>query len=356
MLNKLEIDHFRGIKHCSLDNIAPVTLLSGKNNAGKSTILEAIYFLTEHCSPEVFGDLNAIRGVQTGNNTTDVWKSIFYNLDPSVSIVMNGKSDSENYLFKVEKDDSYVVGDVSGISPEVRSAFRESSRSTYTLKFSFEENDYKENGHYISGNGILRQVITNLEDNEIKPVVKSIRLINNFFFRNDSHIPDLLSNAIQEGRKSEIVETLRIIDPDITDIELLSQSGLPQIYLRKGAHLIPASLAGDGVNKLLFFIISIMNLKDGILLIDEIDTGFHYSVFRNVWDVINKLSKAYHCQVIATTHSYECIRAFAQSDSNIDKEYGCYYRLERKKDDEVRAIEFDRNQLKTAVESSLEIR
>ena len=43
------------------------------------------------------------------------------------------------------------------------------------------------------------------------------------------------------------------------------------------------------------------------ILIDEIETGFHYSMFDKLWEVIATTAKKNNCQIIATTHIYECM-------------------------------------------------
>lgn len=42
-LRSIEIENFRGIKYCKLDNLTDINIFIGKNVSGKSTILESIY-------------------------------------------------------------------------------------------------------------------------------------------------------------------------------------------------------------------------------------------------------------------------------------------------------------------------
>ena len=50
--------------------------------------------------------------------------------------------------------------------------------------------------------------------------------------------------------------------------------------------LLPIPLMGEGLRRLLSLLLAIANLKDGIVLIDEIENGFHYSVHKKVWQAI----------------------------------------------------------------------
>lgn len=54
-------------------------------------------------------------------------------------------------------------------------------------------------------------------------------------------------------------------------------------------------------------ILAIFTAKNGIVLVDEIDHGLHHSVHEGVWRTIYEAAKILNVQVIATTHSLECI-------------------------------------------------
>ena len=45
----------------------------------------------------------------------------------------------------------------------------------------------------------------------------------------------------------------------------------------------------------------------GLIFIDEIENGIHYSVQKDVWNAIGKLARDLDIQVFATTHSLEMI-------------------------------------------------
>jgi AAA15 family ATPase/GTPase len=51
--------------------------------------------------------------------------------------------------------------------------------------------------------------------------------------------------------------------------------------------------------------------QGGVLLIDDIDTGLHYTVMERMWKLIFEASKQLNVQVFATTHSRDCIDALA---------------------------------------------
>jgi len=126
--------------------------------------------------------------------------------------------------------------------------------------------------------------------------------------------------------------------------------------LKGDSNVIPLKSMGDGINRILTIILALVNSDNGYLLIDEFENGLHYSVQEKLWEIIFKLSKSLNVQVFATTHSEDCIRAFESvlnTDQNIDK--GKLLRLDNVKGS-IKQIEFSAGELKTAMESGIEIR
>ncbi len=120
--------------------------------------------------------------------------------------------------------------------------------------------------------------------------------------------------------------------------------------------LLPLPMMGEGMVRLLSFILRIANAPDGVVLIDEIENGLHYSILPKLWSVIGKMAKKYNTQVFATTHSLECIKAAHQAFSNEDTYDFRVHRLQFSKDGEVDAVTHDRDDLEAAFEIGIEVR
>ncbi len=102
-------------------------------------------------------------------------------------------------------------------------------------------------------------------------------------------------------------------------------------------------------------LLRIANASGGIVLIDEIENGLHHSILKNFWQVIGRAAKVFNTQVIATTHSYECIReahyAFSQSQ---DYDF-LLHRLDRI-NNRVEAVAYDQEALEAALKAEFEVR
>jgi len=56
MYTKLELSNFRGFKELVID-LKPITLIAGKYNTGKTSILESIFLFHDYSNPEVLKNL-----------------------------------------------------------------------------------------------------------------------------------------------------------------------------------------------------------------------------------------------------------------------------------------------------------
>ena len=112
---------------------------------------------------------------------------------------------------------------------------------------------------------------------------------------------------------------------------------------------------GDGINHLLSIILALVNVENGILLIDEFETGLHYTAQRKLWEIIFTLSQKLNIQVFATTHSLDTIRTFQQVLNETNPKEGQLIRLQNK-NGEIVHIDFDAEELAIANDNDIDVR
>lgn len=357
ILNNLNIKNFRGIQNLSIEDMRRLVLLSGNNNVGKSSVLEAVFFMMDHLSPDSFNRMNNFRGFNTPTNGVSLWEPLFYQMNPQNAIMIQATRGEDTLTISYEKDESYIPALNGGIPKDVAGSFQSSAKRDYTLRFEFHiegSTDYSEIGHYsTSENGTLREIV---DDNNNKQLMQPTytSFVNNSFIRGDRAILDRMGKAEINGEKEKLIGFLQRIDPSVSDIVTLSINGISQLYINTNKKLLPIQFSGDGINKLLYIILSIMDAKDGILLIDEIDTGFHYSMYKDLWKMISDVSRDYNCQVIATTHSYENIMGAVEGVKDFPEDFS-YYRLGYGKDG-LKSFRSSYDLLKSALRSDMEVR
>jgi hypothetical protein len=94
-----------------------------------------------------------------------------------------------------------------------------------------------------------------------------------------------------------------------------------------------------------------------MLLIDEAEMGIHYSLHAELWRFIFKAAKMLDVQVFATTHSWDCVKGFAEALKDAGPEDGLMIRLEKVEGQAgTGAVIIDRDDLPTVVRESIEVR
>jgi len=123
---------------------------------------------------------------------------------------------------------------------------------------------------------------------------------------------------------------------------------------------IPLSSMGDGMLRVLQLLLAMYPAKGGYFLVDEFENGLHYSVQEGLWKLLFDLAIRMDIQVFATTHSSDCIAAFANvARARIDSN-GCLFRLKRIDDQEIGdriiATAFSEDQLVLAQDAQVDLR
>ena len=360
MIRKLSIENFRGFQHIDMNDLTRVALVSGRNNIGKSSLLEGLFLMMDHAAADSFGKLSSFRNSLVTGSTT-LWGPLFLNMDTSKHIHIRFMDESKWARLEYWKDENYLPQNVNGISEDTLVQFRTALKNDYALSFSYKEGgigrmieDYHELCHFSLNNvgSIMREISTNLPGNEVKTQI-STQYLNSVFSRSTDNLLSSIGRYELEGKKSEILDIIRELDPSIEDIITVAPQGVPQLYIKMGGKTIPLQYSGDGTIKLLNVCVAMLERENGLVLIDELETGFHYSMYGKLWNIIEKISKKSNCQVIATTHSYELISAVSENFD--DKDAFSYYRMGRRNDG-VTLFRYDFDLLDHALASDMEVR
>jgi len=160
-------------------------------------------------------------------------------------------------------------------------------------------------------------------------------------------------------REHDVVDALRIIDPEIVAVSMIGGEGPRRrrtaiVRADNIARPVPLRSYGDGLNRLFGIVLSLVNAKDGLLLVDEFENGMHYTVQLDAWRAVFRLAKKLDVQVFATSHSWDSIEAFQMAASETPEE-GVLVRLACKGDDVVPTV-FAEDELAVATRERIEVR
>ena len=149
-----------------------------------------------------------------------------------------------------------------------------------------------------------------------------------------------------------LVTALRIIEPRLQALEENSVAGYPMIWGDIGlSQLVPLSMMGDGMNRITRILLAIFTAANGVVLVDEIENGIHYSVLKKLWCAIVDAAEQANTQVFATTHSFECMEAAhrALGDKLL------FHRIEQEQG-KSRCVTFETEDVAAAIHHGLEVR
>ena len=132
--------------------------------------------------------------------------------------------------------------------------------------------------------------------------------------------PPFLTEAwnalVTEGRENEVVEDMKLLVPDIDSIHFLpsgrvSRGGRIVVGLGTEGSRHPLGTFGDGIRRLLLLRLALAANADSYVLVDEIDTGLHWTVMAGMWRLVVEVARNSGLQLFATTHSHDCILGLA---------------------------------------------
>lgn len=188
----------------------------------------------------------------------------------------------------------------------------------------------------------------------------SSRFINSSSAERTSGLASLWYNISLTPRESYILEALQIIDESISAFAMIGDSSdrppsRAMVRSDKFSQPVPLRSFGDGLNRLLGIILSLVNVSGGILLIDEFENGLHHTIQIEAWDLIFRLAKKLNVQVLATTHSFDSVIAFAQVAVAHEELDGLLVRIDQF-GDQMRAVEYTEQDLQVAALQRVEVR
>ncbi len=127
------------------------------------------------------------------------------------------------------------------------------------------------------------------------------------------------------------------------------------VKLKDHPQPVPLKSLGDGAIRLFSVALALANSRDGILLIDEAENGIHHSVQSDFWRMVLRMARENNTQVLATTHSWDCVRGFAQAAADDENNEGILIRLERD-DEDIQAVFYSEDELQIAAEQGIDVR
>ncbi len=353
MFTSLKVAGYRGLKSLEVKRLGQVNLVAGRNNSGKTSLLEAVFLLAHGGSAQAAINGNVVRGgVSTGahpdENSRALWGPMFSDLDLSQPVSISGTHSVLGAL------DLKITHRYSGRF-ERASASRDThpgAQGSPELHFALAVPAHK--GRFTRS---VRSHASFGEDGakvEVKgdPLVAPCVILKSCA---DNPQDDAKRLGLLRVRKqaSLVVEALQVIEPRLQALDGFAGPGGHTLWGDIGLpEQIPLAVLGDGVNRLARLVLAMAHKRGLVVLVDEIENGFHHSVLERVWKAIHTTAERFATQVIATTHSHEAIAAAYRASPGHDF---VLHRLDVD-DDAVKCVTYDSESIEGALEHGLEVR
>jgi len=379
MLSSLEIKNFRNLKSLKIDSLGRVNLITGKNNTGKSTILEAIAILAAKGKLNLLFQLLADRGdisrqsIASGKDATETNLKALSSLftDRVISFddrdVISIKGDEANYsdiasvsqkslsLRFVRFIDEIEKNNVTGAITRRQIPLSNDLETTFDNLNVGLEIKFGDRSNIIPLN---KERISRFPELEIG-TQEAFQIINSRNLDKKTN-GKLFDNIALSEKEQSVIDALKIIEPTTERIafveESISGDRSARIKLSKHQGVLPLRSMGDGINRILNVILALVNVDNGFLLIDEFENGLHHTVQEQLWNIIFSLAEKLNIQVFVTTHSEDCISGFENTlNSSNNSVNGKLIRLDNE-NGIIKQVEFDADELKIANEHNIEIR
>lgn len=370
MLTKLTISNFRNIESLTLDPLGRITLIAGKNGVGKTAVLEALWLLSGPNVPELGGRVSAMRGLPTFGREF-IFRDLFRNFDPEGHVKIVGHGDWGSHSRKLEiyfqNHEQFNVFDPNAlVSGQTEPLSISSVEDDDEIVFEYRHDDgtvYSSRAWWVaeqmtlgvSGPGSISRGIRQ----ESHPVPgRSPSAYIPVLSRDDPEtIATRLGKLQLQGDDAKLMSLILPIEPRLERLILISIENTPVVHahLQGMARPVPVHLLGEGLNRMLRLGLAMNEVKGGLLLVDEIENGLHHKIQKKVFATLGKLAEAFDVQIVATTHSGECIRAAHWALESRSEYELAYHRLDVH-DGNVVAVGYDREMLDTAIEFNMGIR
>ncbi len=371
-ISTLTVERFRALRKLCIDGLGRVNLITGRNNTGKSSVLEALRILASDGSPAVIRNILRYREEDVGETDESARPldaegvfllSTLFNGFPHFSakleaivIATNGGGRSMRLVMEAgwlteerNQDGTRKLvpqqGELFGEGEAIPALVIETAGSRRMFPLDYMRR-YAFRG---------RPVRPDTMDEPSLPCV----FVSPYGGERTVTLGTLWDKIALSDREKDVVKALQIIDPEISAVSMVGGEGprRERTAIVRAGNLprpVPLRSFGDGLNRLFGIFLSLVNAKGGLLLIDEFEIGMHHSVQLEAWRAVFELSRRLDIQVFATSHSWDSIEAFQKAASE-SKEDGALVKLSRKGEDIVATV-LAENELAVATRNRIEVR
>lgn len=361
------VDGLRGIRALDLPRLGHVTLLAGPNGVGKTTVLEAAAAYASRGSGRVLTEIVARREelIPASDDNGKVialpdFSALFHRTD--------GRRNAHAVGIRTHSGDRAaltVVPADPNLVPDEPYFFADGE--SFPLRVHIGDTGHRVQPLPIGRTGAPRAPLPESPRQSTEDLPAWLAPIRHCW--HGPNLPDqrelgsLWDSVALTDAEDLAVDALGIVlGAQIERIAVIGDaSSLKNVVgrralakLRGVAVPVPLRQLGDGAARLFFLALAVGNCRNGILLIDEAENGVHHTIQIPVWRMLFECAAKADVQIIATTHSWDCVVGFARAACEAAED-GVLCRLERAANG-LEAVEYSEADLEAAADQRIEVR
>ena len=303
LLKRLLIKSHRGIQELSFDELGETSVILGSNNSGKSSILEAVSLLLRPLDPSQWVQLARQRDSDI-ELASALWSIFRFK---GILQLDDGPQQSEPL-------------EIEGVLGAERRTL--AARALASEDWNSEESEAATVRIETTTNGSNQHALVFRQGERAQwgQGVEHFRCftITPVTHRSSKTLVEHLSRVVDEGEKSLALDMLQLFDPDIESLDV--SAGLRRqtvVVKHRERGTVDLASFGDGLRRVTALALALSRAQQGVLLIDELESGIHPTVLSDVVQKLLLAAARAEVQIIATTHSLEALDAVLQGSGRL---------------------------------------
>lgn len=296
----IHVERYRGIDDLELEDLRRVNLIVGVNNAGKTSLLEAIYLLAHQNDETALLDVHRWRGRIEGE-PDPIW--LVDQIQPSVCLSGCFDTVPDNAVRlevqRLDEPDEEIKDQRHFLTKLVfTSHYGDRAQSTNVALFSNRPPRASFQGrHWLCRSAMTSSFWANRLDRLVRA--------------NEA--------ALATGSKANVIEFIKgRVDAHLINIELVDEQRRFLVSHQDFVRAPDLSSFGEGMRRIFEIGLLFADVRGGVLLIDEFENALHPELLTAFTRVVQELAVEHKVQVFLTTHSKEALDAFILNDYATD--------------------------------------
>jgi energy-coupling factor transporter ATP-binding protein EcfA2 len=298
MISRLTLKNLRGVVSGAIGDLAPLTLLTGPNNSGKSTILEALLLLGRGTNAATAGTVLSRRG------WVGLEGALRFAHDPNQSIELWSQDVAGQWFGTISL--SRVVD--GGLLDEIRGRSEFEDRIQLTVGMGTTDRSADAVSKVVIGSNGERATLTFAQ-----PVTSDLTaprvLIDAGGVTSLPELEDAYSAVVDrgEGGEAQLDHLASELDPTRPKLRIMKTGSRSVLHAVRKDGAVPLYFEGDGFKRLVLIACRLAGTTGGLVLLEDPECYLHPAYLGRL-AALTLAAVEQGTQIVMTTHSVELMR------------------------------------------------